>query len=48
MKCKDCDCCKKYSYSNGPDAYVCIGVKVPFVIEDINVDCTEYLHKKEQ
>ena len=40
MKCKECSSCKKGWYS--PDEYVCIGVKEPFIIRDINVECTEY------
>jgi hypothetical protein len=47
MKCKDCDCCRKGWYSNSPDTYICTGVKIPFVIEDINAVCTEYLYKQE-
>ena len=42
MKCKNCKCCKKGHLSNRPDDYVCTGVKVPFIINDINRDCTEY------
>lgn len=42
MKCKDCEACRKGFFSSKPEAYVCIGVKEPFVIDDINVECTEY------
>ena len=42
MKCKNCDFCHKGWFPSKPDEYVCIGVKVPFVITDINHDCTEY------
>lgn len=42
MKCKDCECCKKGWFKNRPDDYVCTGVKHPFVIENINRECTEY------
>ena len=45
MKCKNCKCCKKGLSQSKPEAYVCIGVKVPFVIDDINHDCTEYDYK---
>lgn len=45
MRCKDCSCCKKGWFSSSPELYVCIGVKHPFVIEDINNDCTEYKDK---
>lgn len=42
MKCKDCKACKKGWFSSDPDNYVCIGVKEPFVINDVNAHCTEY------
>lgn len=42
MKCKDCHACRKGYFESKPQAYVCIGVKEPFVINDINVECTEY------
>jgi hypothetical protein len=42
MKCKDCEAAVKDFFKCAPDKYVCIGVKEPFVIEDIDVECTEY------
>lgn len=42
MKCKDCEAAVKDFFKCAPDKYVCIGVKEPFVIEDTNVECTEY------
>lgn len=42
MRCKDCRCCHKGWFPSKPDAYVCTGVKVPFVIDNIYHDCTEY------
>lgn len=42
MKCKDCSACHKGFFASKPEAYVYIGVPEPFVIDDINVDCTEY------
>lgn len=42
MKCKECNACHKGWFESKPDAYVCIGVPEPFVIDDINVECTEY------
>lgn len=42
MKCKDCNCCTKSWFSYKPDAYVCTGVKEPFIISDIEHECTEY------
>lgn len=45
MRCKDCDCAKKGYFQSRPDAYVCIGVKEPFVIDDYpNARCTQYKH----
>lgn len=42
MKCKDCDYKMKGFFACEPDKYVCIGVKEPFLIDDIDVECTEY------
>lgn len=42
MKCKDCKCCEKGWFKSRPNEHVCIGVKVPFVIDNINAQCTEY------
>ena len=47
MKCKDCKACKKGRFPSDPDEYVCIGVKEPFVINDINAECTEYKDKRD-
>ena len=41
-RCKDCDYAVKGFFGYTPDKYVCIGVKEPFVIGDINKECTEY------
>ena len=42
MKCRDCEACVQGWFSFSPDDYVCIGVKEPFVINDVNAHCTEY------
>ena len=43
MKCRNCNYAKRGYFQSLPDAYVCIGVKEPFVIEDyLNAECTEY------
>lgn len=45
--CKECGSCVLVS----TDKYMCIGVKEPFIIENINNECTEYKEpqiKKEQ
>lgn len=42
MKCRECNCCKKGYFESKPEDYVCTGVKEPFVIGNINVECTEY------
>ena len=47
MKCKDCKACKKGWFSSDSDEYVCIGVKEPFVINDVNTHCTEYEDKRD-
>ena len=46
MKCKDCNSCRKGWFGYAPDVYVCIGVKEPFMIYDINSECTEYVDKR--
>lgn len=47
MKCKDCGSCEKGWFPSRPYDYVCIGVKEPFVINDINKECTEYEDKRD-
>lgn len=55
MKCKDYNYCHKVSFdrwSNAEnrwvtyDQYQCFGVKEPFVIKDIDVECTEYEYNR--
>ena len=48
MKCRECYCCEKGWFKSKPNAYVCIGVQEPFVIKDINVECTEYPEYKDR
>lgn len=43
MRCIDCDCCKKGWFKSKPEEYVCTGVKEPFLISNINEECTEYM-----
>lgn len=46
MKCRECDCAKRGYFKSLPDAYVCTGVKEPFVITDFpDAECTEYKNK---
>ena len=47
MKCKDCNACHKCYFQSKPDDYVCIGVYEPFVIDNIDKECTEYKSLKE-
>lgn len=43
MKCRDCSCAKRGYFASLPEAYVCTGVKNPFVIKDYpDAECTEY------
>ena len=42
MKCSECSACIKGWFSSKPDAYVCTGVKVPFIVKDITKPCTQY------
>lgn len=46
MKCKNCDSCKKGYFKSKPEKCVCIAAKTPFVIKDINHECTEYPERK--
>lgn len=49
MKCRYCSCAIKGFFESKPDAYVCIGVKVPFVIGDYeNAKCTVYENTQKQ
>lgn len=48
MKCKVCSSCSKGYFKSQPDKYVCIGVKEPFIIKDINHECTEYPEKNSE
>ena len=48
MKCKDCYSAVKGFFKCYPDKHVCIGVKEPFVIDDIDIECTEYPEKREE
>ena len=48
MKCKECEAAVKGFFGCRPDEYVCIGVKEPFVISDINVECTQYSEKRKE
>ena len=48
MKCIECGCCTKGFFKGEPEAYACLGVKEPFVIKDVNVECTEYPEMREE
>lgn len=48
MKCIECDACRKGFWKSKPEAYICIGVKEPFEINDVYQQCTEYPEKREQ
>ena len=48
MKCKNCSACHKGYFKSKPNDYVCIGVKEPFVIRNIDNECTEYPEKNKE
>lgn len=48
MKCIECDCCRKGWFQSKPNAFVCTGVKEPFVIDNPSHECTEYPEKRKQ
>lgn len=41
MKCKECDACVKQR-----NEYICTGIKEPFVIDNIEMECSEYSQSK--
>lgn len=47
MKCKDCECLHKGWFPSSPELYVCTGVKHPFVVENLDLECPEYLEKRD-
>lgn len=46
MKCRDCDYCRLGYFESKPYSYVCIGVKEPFVVYDVDKECTEYPERR--
>ena len=48
MKCKNCSACHKGYFKSKPDDYVCTGVCEPFVIKNIDKECTEYPKKNKE
>lgn len=47
MKCINCFCCKKGWFPSKPNEYVCIGVKEPFVIDNVYAECPAYPEKRD-
>lgn len=48
MKCRECSGCYKGYFASQPESYVCISVREPFVIDNINAECPEYPEKRRQ
>lgn len=57
MKCRECECChevilNRWSSSNNcwikENVHQCWGVKEPFVIKNIDVECTEYPDRRDK
>lgn len=46
MKCKDCKHCNLGYFKSKPYDHVCIGVKEPFVIYNIDEECSEYPERR--
>lgn len=42
MKCRECSSCQKGFWASEPESYVCIGVKEPFVITNLDAECPAY------
>ena len=47
MTCRECESCKLGWFDHRPHDHVCVGVKEPFVIDNINRQCTEYPEKRD-
>lgn len=47
MKCRECSSRRKGYWASSPETDVCIGVKEPFEIADINAECVAYPEKKD-
>ena len=48
MKCRNCSACHKGYFKSKPNDYVCTGVCEPFVIRNIDNECTEYKEKNKE
>ena len=57
MKCKECNCCHEVilnRWSSDNQCWTtetvnqCWGVKEPFIISNIDQECTEYGHKRKE
>ena len=48
MKCSECSACIKGWFSSKPDSYVCTGVKVPFIVKDIDKTCPVYNEEEQE
>jgi hypothetical protein len=47
VKCRNCNCAKRGYFKSVPEAYVCTGVKEPFVIYNYpDAECKEYKDKQ--
>jgi len=46
LKCRNCSACKQGFFKSKPDKWVCTGIPEPFIVDDINVSCTEYPENK--
>lgn len=48
MKCRECSNCYKGYWASAPEAYICVDVKEPFEIIDINVECIKHQYEPEK
>ena len=48
VKCRNCTALRKGYFPLAPNSYVCTGVPEPFVVTDIDRECTEYLEYSEK
>ena len=47
MTCRECSSAKKGYFASDPNKWVCTGVKEPFIINDLDVECTEYEERRD-
>ena len=47
MTCRECKCIRKGWIKSRPDEYWCIGVKHPFKVDNLDMECPEYFDNEQ-